>query len=459
MTLARPFRSSSLLLLAGALACSSGGGSGPAAGPAPAPMAAEVPPVTVEIAAPPSFEATATGNGWVDGTATADASTRYFREVSGVRGQPFELKGDATGDEKDKACGTDWRASAARSLVVVTPEAGTGTTGFTLSALAAARRGTWRTKATLSCTTVNYTDAQAATMARGQAWITLGGDAGGRDQLVIETSGSTTGEWALSVTDTTGTKYATTPVGSTLVAEVPGSGRYSVAASVTARAAAGAATRDSVEVRLRAAVRVSSLRNALAGALGAAPLKGLEAPFTVSVPASALAAPMREALAGYQPCSAKPGCGGKVSDLAVSAVEVRPAGGGAEVDLTMSGKKRSPIVVRLVGPVRVEGDSLRVADLRLAAGQPDIAKKKDLAAAAALFGQRAATAAVPVGPERATAESAARARFPVRAGDLCLAASAEPAAFLGAVPTEDGTGFVAWFGLAPSPLQPCGRSR
>jgi hypothetical protein len=137
----------------------------------------------------------ATGNGWTDGSASAEAGARYFREVSGSRGQAFELRDAATGDEKDKACGTDWRASAARSLAVVTPEAGRGTVGFAVNATATARRGSWRTKATLSCTTINYTDAQAATMARGQAWITLGGGTADRDQLVIETGGATTGEW------------------------------------------------------------------------------------------------------------------------------------------------------------------------------------------------------------------------------------------------------------------------
>ncbi|MEZ4411712.1 MAG: hypothetical protein R2910_01835 [Gemmatimonadales bacterium] len=225
------------LLLIGALACSSGGSGTAVEAPAPAVAPAEVPPVMVEPAPAPSFEGVATGNGWVDGSATAETSTRYFREVSGTRGQVFELKGDALGDEKNKACGTDWRASMARSVVLVTPDAGKGTVGFTLNATATAQRGFWRTKATLSCTTLNRTDAQAATMARGQAWISLGGGAADRDQLVIETAGSTSGEWALSVTDTAGQKYATDQVGSTLVAAVPGAGAYSVAASVTARAA------------------------------------------------------------------------------------------------------------------------------------------------------------------------------------------------------------------------------
>ena len=273
------------LFIVAALACSSGGGAkAPEVAPVPAAPPSDVPPVRVVLGTPPSFEGVATGNGWADGSASADAGARYFREVSGSRGQVFELSNDATGDEKDKACGKDWRASTARSVAVVTPEAGRGTVGFTLSATAVARRGSWRTKATLSCTTINYTEAQAATMARGQAWISLGGGRGERDQLVIETSGATTGEWALSVTDSAGQKYATTQVGSALVATVPGAGRYSVAASVTARVAT-AGGKDSVEQRLRATVRVASLRNAMAAKWEGAPLPDLDLPLTGGHPA------------------------------------------------------------------------------------------------------------------------------------------------------------------------------
>ena len=446
------------LLLFGALACSSGG-SGPAVeAPAPAAPPAQAPPALVEPAAASSFEGVVTGNGWVDGSATAETSTRYFREVSGARGQVFELKGDAIGDEKDKACGTDWRASLARSVVLVTPDAGKGTVGFTLNATATARRGFWRTKATLSCTTLNRTDAQAATMARGQAWITLGGGAADRDQLVIETSGATTGEWALSVTDAAGQKYPTDQAGSTLVAAVPGAGRYSVAASVTARAAT-AGGKDSVEQRLRATVTVSSLRNTLASALGTPPLRNLDLPFAVEVPASVLADPIKAALAGYRPCATKPGCGGKVSDLSVSSASVWAAGGGAVVELTVVGTKRAPLTIRLVGSTDVRSDSLRLGNLRLAEGQAHVSKKKDLGAAVALFAARASTATVPLAPGSSAAESTLRARLPVRVGDLCLEAAAGPPRFLGTMPAADSTAFRAVFGVTPSALQACGRSK
>ena len=444
------------LLLAVVAACSSGG-STPVV-PAPSPATAAVPAVRVEEAPVPSFAGTATGNGWVDGSATSAAGARYFREVAGTRGQPFELHGDVSGDEKDKACGTDWRPSSARSLVTVTPDAGNGTAGFALAATATARRGFWRTKATLSCTTINYTDAQAATMARGQAWITLGGGPEDIDQLVVETSGSTTGEWALSVTDTAGRKFETTQIGSTLIAEVPGAGRYSVAASITARAAAGA-TKDSMEQRLRASVKVNSLRNALAASIGAAPLRSLQAPVTVTVPSAELAAPMQEALTGYLPCNVKPGCGGKVSDLSVSAVAVRPAGGGAVVELTVSGRKQDPLVVQLTGSTAVEDEALRIPDLRLAAGQPHVAKKRELAAAVALLAARASAVGAPIGPARNAAESAVRSRLPLRMADLCADAPAGPAAFVGTVPAADSTGFVAFFAFTLAPLQPCARSR
>jgi len=456
----RSFRRShaASLLLIGALACSSGGSGPPVEAPAPAAPPAHAPPVLAEPAAAPSFEGVATGNGWVEGSAAAETGTRYFREVSGARGQVFELKGDAMGDEKEKACGTDWRASLARSVVLVTPDAGKGTVGFTLNATATVRRGFWRTKATLSCTTLNRTEAQAATMARGQAWISLGGGAADRDHLVIEAAGSTTGEWALSVTDTAGQKYAIDQIGSTLVAAVPGAGRYSVAASVTARAAT-AGGKDSVEQRLRATVKVSSLRSTLASVLGAPPLRNLDLPFSVDVPASVLADPIVAALAGYQPCATKPGCAGKVSDLSAGSASVWAAGGGAVVELTLVGKKRSPLVVRLVGIPAVRSDSLRLDNLRLAEGQAQVSKKKDLSAAVALFAARASTVAAPLAPGSSTEESRLRARLPVRVGDLCLEALPGPATFLGTMPAADSTAFRAIFGVTPSPLQACGRSK
>lgn len=450
----------SLALLTGALACSSGGGAAaPAATPAPTAPPADVPPVRVAIAAPPSFDGVATGNGWVEGSATATAGARYFREVSGTRGQVFELKSDATGDEKDLACGKDWRTSTARSAVVVTPDAGRGTVGFSLSATGSARRGYWRTKATLSCTTINRTDAQAAAMARGQAWITLGGAPDDRDQLVVETTGADANEWALSVADTAGQKIAPTQVGSTLVAAVPGGGRYSVAASVTARAAT-AGSRDSVEQRARASVKVSSFRNALAAATGRAPLASLEAPYHVMVSAAELADPMQAALAGYQPCAAKPGCAGKVSDLSVRSVAVRPAGGGATVVLVVASTKRAPVSVRLVGVAEVRADdSFHLADLRLASGQPDVARKKDLTAAVARFAERSSTVGLALAPRIGAAEAERRSKFPVRVGDLCSEAPPGAGSFLGTVPTADSTAFSAHFGLTPGPLQSCSRPR
>ncbi|HQR17584.1 MAG TPA: hypothetical protein PK948_04415, partial [Gemmatimonadales bacterium] len=343
----------SAVLLAGSLACSSGGGAKPpAAAPAPAAPPADLPPVLALEGPAPSFDGTATGNGWVDGSASAATGARYFREVSGTRGQPFELRNDATGDEKDNACGKDWRASSARSVVVVTPEAGRGTVGFALSATASARRGYWRTKATLSCTTLNHTDAQAASMARGQAWITLAGGPTDRDELVVETTGSDAGEWALSVTDTAGQRFSPAQVGGAQVAMVPSGGRYSVAASITARVAT-AGSRDSVEQRLRATVRVSSLRNALAAATGRAPLPELDLPVPITVPAAELAERMQAQLQGYRPCAAPGGCGGKVSDMAATMVTVRPAAGGAVVGMVLSATKKPSLTVRLVGNTRV----------------------------------------------------------------------------------------------------------
>ena len=400
------------VLLAGSVACSGGGGAkAPDAAPVPAAPPAELPPILVQEGPAPSFDGVATGNGWVDGSAAADAGARYFREVSGTRGQLFELRNDATGDEKDKACGKDWRASSARSVVVVTPDAGRGTVGFSLSATATARRGYWRTKATLSCTTLNHTDAQAASMARGQAWITLAGGPADRDQLVVETTGSDAGEWALSVTDTAGQKFTPPQVGAALVATVPGGGRYSVAASVTARAATVGA-RDSMEQRLRATVRVTSLRNALAAATGRAPLPDLDLPLLVTIPAAQLQEGMVAMLQGYKPCAAPGGCGGKVSDLAAGSVTVRPAAGGATVEMVLVATKKKPLTVRLVGNTRVHADSLSLVNLRLAPGQTDLAKKRDLSVALARLAERAAAAAVDLAPRTQAADAMLGRGFP-----------------------------------------------
>jgi len=444
------------LLFVGALSCSSAGG--PAPSPAPVAPPSDVPPVRIPVGVAPSFDGAVTGNGWVDGFAAA--GSKYFREVAGVRGQTFELREVATGDEQSKACGKDWRASSARSVSTVTPDVSrtARSAGFTLSAIATARRGYWHTKATLSCTTINRTDAQAATMARGQAWIDLGGGAGDQDQLLIETTGLDAGEWALSVTDSAGQKLAPTQAGNTFVATLSRGGRYSVAASVTARAATAGA-RDSVEQRLRATVRVSSLRNALAVGTGRTPLPGLELPLEVNVAGKELAAQVQAALAGARPCAVKPGCGGKVSDLSVQSVSVHPAGGGARVELVLTGTKRTPTTVSLIGLLQVRDDSLRLADLRLAAGQPEIVKKKDLVAAAAAFGGRVPAAAVGLTARTEPVESELRGRFPVKVGDLCVSGTNGAPAFLGSRPAAEADGFTLVFGATPGLVEPCARGR
>ena len=131
------------------------------------------------------------------------------------------------------------------------------------------------------------------------------------------------------------------------------------------------------------------------------------------------------------------------------------------VEMVVVGTKREPTTVRMVGVSEVRGDSLHLADLRLAAGQPRVEKKKDLRAAMEHFGRRAASAAVPTGFDNATLSVIARGKFPVRVGDLCV----EPlppgtASFLGTVPSpDDSTAFVAYFKLTPGPLQPCGRPK
>jgi hypothetical protein len=147
-----------------------------------------------------------------------------------------------------------------------------------------------------------------------------------------------------------------------------------------------------------------------------------------------------------------------VSDLAVSAASVWAAGGSAVVELTLVGKKRTPMAVRLVGAPEARLDSLRLVNLRLSDGQPQVSKKKDLSAAVALFAARASLVAAPLTPRSTAAEAQLRERFPVRVGDLCLNPPSAPATFLGTMPAPDSTAFRAVFGLTPTPLQPCGRS-
>ncbi|MEZ4411711.1 MAG: hypothetical protein R2910_01830 [Gemmatimonadales bacterium] len=148
-----------------------------------------------------------------------------------------------------------------------------------------------------------------------------------------------------------------------------------------------------------------------------------------------------------------------MSDLSVSSASVWAAGGGAVVELTLVGKKQSPLAVRLVGITEVQSDSLRLGNLRLAEGQAHVSKKKALGAAVAFFAARASTVAAPLAPESSAAESRLRARLPVRVGELCLEAPSGPATFLGSMPAADSTAFRAVFGLTPNALRACGRSK
>lgn len=442
--------------VAALLACSAGGGTTPA-GPAPAAPASAIPAVRVPPAVEPTFEATVTGNGWVDGTVGGGA--RYFRETGGTANQPFELRGAELGDEKDKACGKDWRPSEARSIVTVVPQVDPTqrTAGFTLNADAASTRGRWREKGVLTCTTVSRSDAQSASMARGLIAVTLGGPVGGRDRLFIDTTGFSTGEWAFRVSDTGGNPLATERLGTGLVAEVPGPGRYEVVASVTARAAA--AGRDSLAQRLRASVRVASLRNAIAAATGRYPTPDMQVPFDVVVSTPEISGSIQRALANYQPCGAKPGCAGKVFDAAVRAVWVRSLGGGAAIDLVFAGTKRAPVNIRLIGEAEIRGDSLYLTSAHLDPSQRDIAGKRDLADAAAKLAGRIAASGHPIAAPRQEGEQAVRSRFPVPWGAVCVAAASTPPAFLGLRPVADSTALAVVFALAPEPARACPRPR
>ena len=156
---------------------------------------------------------------------------------------------------------------------------------------------------------------------------------------------------------------------------------------------------------------------------------------------------------------AKPGCGGKVSDVTVQSVSVHPAGGGASVLLMLGGTKRTATPVTLVGLVQVRDDSLHLTDLRLAAGQPDVAKKKELVAVASAVGERAATAAVGLAPRITPAAADLRGRFPVKVGDLCVSGTNGAPAFLGSRPAAESADFALVFGATPGLIEPCARGR
>lgn len=437
------------------LGCSAGGGASSAA-PAPA-AASATPAVRVPPAVEPTFSATVTGNGWVDGTVGGGA--RYFRETGGTANQPFDLRGSELGDEKDKACGKDWRPSEARSIVTVTPQIDPvqRTAGFTLNADATSARGRWREKGVLTCTTVSRSDAQSASMARGLIAVTLGGPVGGRDRLFIDTTGFSIGEWAFRVSDTAGNPLATERLGTGMVAEVPGPGSYEVVASVTARAAAAA--RDSIAQRLRASVRVASLRNAIAAATGRYPTPDMLVPFDAVIPTPEISGSIQRALANYQPCGTKPGCAGKVFDAAVRAVWVRSLGGGAAIDLVFAGTKRAPINIRLIGEAEIRGDSLYLTSAHLDPSQRDVAGKRDLADASAKLAGRIAATGYPIGGQRQEGEQAVRSRFPIPWGAVCVGAAGTPPAFLGLRPVTDSTALAVVFALAPEPARPCSRPR
>jgi hypothetical protein len=441
--------------VAALLGCSAGGGAAPA-GPATAPVSA-APAVRVPPAVEPTFSATVTGNGWVDGTVGGGA--RYFRETGGTTNQPFDLRGSELGDEKDKACGKDWRPSEARSIVTVTPQIDPAqrTAGFTLIADATSARGRWREKGVLTCTTVSRSDAQSASMARGLIAVTLGGPVGGRDRLFIDTTGFSIGEWAFRVSDTGGTPLATERLGTGLVAEVPGPGSYEVVASVTARAAA--ATRDSIAQRLRASVRIASLRNSIAAATGRYPTPDMLVPFDAVLPTPEISGLIQRSLATYQPCGTKPGCAGKVFDASVRAVWVRSLGGGVAIDLVFAGTKRAPINIRLIGEPEVRGDSLYLTSAHLDPAQRDVAGKRDLADASARLAGRIAATGYPIAGPLREGEQAVRSRFPVSWGAVCVGAADAPPAFMGLRPVADSTALAVVFAIAPEPARPCPRPR
>lgn len=442
--------------VAALLACSAGGGT-TSAGPVPSAPAAAIPAVRVPPEVEPTFSATVTGNGWVDGTVGGGA--RYFRETGGSANQPFEMRASELGDEKDKACGKDWRPSEARSIVSVLPQADRAqrTAGFTLNADATSARGRWREKGVLTCTTVSRSDAQSASMARGLIAVSLGGPVGGRDRLFIDTTGFSVGEWAFRVSDTGGNPLATERLGTGLVAEVPGPGRYEVVASVTARAAAAA--RDSIAQRLRASVRVASLRNAIAVATGRFPTPDMLVPFDAVLSTPEISSSIQRALVNYQPCGTKPGCAGKVFDAAVRAVWVRSLGGGAAIDLVFAGTKRAPVNIRLIGESEIRGDSLYLTSAHLDPSQREVAFKRELAEAAARLAGRIAATGYPIWGQRQEGEKGVRSRFPIPWGAMCVGAAGTPPAVLGLRPVADSTALAVVFALALEPARPCPRPR
>ncbi|HQR17944.1 MAG TPA: hypothetical protein PK948_06220, partial [Gemmatimonadales bacterium] len=137
----------------------------------------------------------------------------------------------------------------------------------------------------------------------------------------------------------------------------------------------------------------------------------------------------------------------------------RPAAGGAVVGMVLSATKKNPLTVRLIGNTRVHADSLSLVNLRLAPGQADLAKKRDVSVALPRLPEPAAGAALDLPPRTRAAEAQLRTRLPVRVGALCSGVMPGSAAFLGTRPDADTTAFLAVFGVTPGLVQPCPKGR
>jgi hypothetical protein len=232
--------------------------------------------------------------------------------------------------------------------------------------------------------------------------VTLSGPVGGRDRLFIDTTGFSTGEWAFRVSDTGGNPLATERLGTGLVAEVPGPGNYEVVASVTARAAAAA--RDSLAQRLRASVRVASLRNAIAAATGRYPTPD-EVPFDAVISAGDIR--VDSTGAGELPAvRLSPAARG--SSMPRCARSGSVARGRAAIDLVFAGTKRAPSTW-LIGRQRFAGTRLYFTSAHLDPSLQD-RRKRDLADAAAKLAGRIA-ANHPIAPRQEGGQAVIGSRY------------------------------------------------
>ncbi|MGH7584639.1 MAG: hypothetical protein ACREMH_00160 [Gemmatimonadales bacterium] len=421
-------------------ACASGGGSPEAAEPAIAPVA--LPPVRVPEDRPFALTAAVRGDALLE---LAAGTVRGRRDTTAAFGAVLELADTRAGDERSKACGREWRGSEARASASVAPKKveGTGVTEVTLAATARATAGFYREKGVLTCTQRKESPATASARARFRMAIALSAGEGVRDRVMLQINGQPFSRLNLTLADSAGRQLPleAAPSGGA-TGELPGPGAYVLGGWL-----------QSTDGSRRATLRLLSLRDALTAAYGGPPTPGLLIPFDVSLDARELSASLTQAVTGgpegWRPCPNR--CTGRGEDLLVTGARVAPAGGGVRVTLQFSGARDT---VSYLADLEGQGDSLRFANITLAAGSID---RRNLTAANVTLQDRLAGARLGVGERLTAASREVEAKLPVAWGPACVVRGEGPPVYRGLRPPSDPELLTAAYGLGVAGPVACPR--